>query len=228
MDQRAAARALRTIAFGLGTVFFSVLFLTTHLTMAELISSAITGPVAAMVSLLVAAALLTTIHEAAHAIVGRLVGCEVLGVTVGNGPRLFVFEIGAAVIDVRRTLIGGATIAIPCARRSGAIAYALAGVGAEATVAAAMWSWHPDSRVLSTFRLVVIGVACFDVCFNLWPRTVRTELFGDAQTDGGNVLQMLRGDAPEPPNRASPTSGGEKASTSWHQSPAPPTRTRWC
>lgn len=53
--------------------------------------------------------LLTTLHEAAHALVARLVGLRVYRITIGYGRRLFAFRLGRVKVELHLIPFGGAT-----------------------------------------------------------------------------------------------------------------------
>jgi hypothetical protein len=153
--------------------------------------SLIAGPIRFLALMLVAAVVLTSMHEAAHATVGVVVGWKVFGVTIGQGRRLATLHLGAVRLELRATLVGGVTIAQPTGRRWRDVAMLVAGVAVETVVIAAALSWDPASAWGRHAKWAIVVVACIDIAANLWPRRVDVGPVTGTATDGAQLLSVL-------------------------------------
>ncbi len=136
---------------------------------------------------------LVTVHETAHAVVGRLVGFDVVAVVLGRGRSITRFQIGSIAVDVRVRLVGGATICMPSDKRLRYGAFVAAGVAAEALISVGLLAWQPDSLVGLIVRTTLLAVALLDISFNLLPTSVDIGALGAVPTDGAQLLALLLG-----------------------------------
>ena len=139
----------------------------------------------------------TVVHEAGHALTGRLLGFWVHRVVIGEGRPLLERRWGDTVVEVREIPLGGATWALPRSARRYRLrqwVVVAAGLGATAAVGltALRWQAHaqPGTRtvagllsaelVLTSFVLVVI---------NLVPRRTRS-VDGEVVSDGWQLVTL--------------------------------------
>ncbi|MDJ0768047.1 MAG: hypothetical protein QNJ12_04605 [Ilumatobacter sp.] len=151
----------------------------------------VSGPIRFVIVLVPAAVVLTSLHESAHAIVGRLVGWQVFGVTIGHGRRLASMHLGSVRLELRGTLVGGVTIANATGRRWRDVAMLAAGITVESVVIAATLPWDPGSAWGHHAKWAIVLVACVDIAFNLWPRRIDVGPVSGMATDGAQLLSVL-------------------------------------
>ena len=155
------------------------------------VGGALGGPIRLVVLLLPAAVVLTSLHEAAHAVVGRLVGWRVFGVTIGQGRRHATVRVGSVRVELRGVLVGGVTIARPTGRRAPDVAMLVAGVTLEAIVIVLALAWSPESAWAQSARWALVFVACIDIAANLWPRRVDVGPMSGMATDGAQLVGVI-------------------------------------
>lgn len=152
---------------------------------------ALTSPLRLVLLLVPAAVVLTSLHETAHAVVGRLVGWRVFGVTIGQGRRHATLHLGSVRIELRGLLVGGVTIARPTGHRTRDAVMLAAGVALETVVIAGVLMWSPDSAWAHSAKWAVIFVAAVDIVTNLWPRRVDVGTMTGLATDGAQLLSVI-------------------------------------
>ena len=144
------------------------------------------------------------VHESGHATAGALLGYRIHGLALGFGPTLAGAWIGDLRLELRATLLGGATVAshrgrpIPRSHRVGLI---LGGVGAETLLLAAviaLWptegGWRDMSVVFrgaemaggTQFRGWLLAALTFTIVGNLIP--LQSVL---GRSDGAALAELL-------------------------------------
>ncbi len=146
-------------------------------------------------SFVAALIVLGLVHEAGHAIVGRLVGCEVFGVTIGRGRLHARASVASTVLEFRGALIGGVTVLNVTGRRGRDAAMLFAGVGFELIVGLAMFGWTPDGTIGTVVRWSVLGAVAADLVVNLLPMTAPSPSPVLLRTDGRRLLTLVTMDA---------------------------------
>lgn len=151
----------------------------------------IAGPIPLLILLVPAAIVLTSLHETAHALVGRLLGWDVFGVTIGHGRRHATLHLGSVRLELCGLLVGGVTIARPTGRRWRDVAMLVAGITVETIVIAATLPWTPVSIWSHSAKWAIVLVACTDIAVNLWPRRLDLGPVSGVSTDGAQLLSVL-------------------------------------
>lgn len=128
--------------------------------------------------------IITVVHEAAHALVGGLVGFRVRTVTVGVGPRLVALSVLGVRVELRAYPLGGRTGYHPRGRatRTRSLMVAAAGPLSHLLMAWAVSRALPATEPWDDLRLVLVRLVLVLMVFNLVP------LFG---SDGQKIVQLL-------------------------------------
>lgn len=134
---------------------------------------------------------LTSLHETAHATVGRLVGWQIFGMTIGQGRRHATVRLGSFRLDLRGLLIGGVTIGQPTGSRWRDAAMLSAGITVETTVVVVVLTRWPDGGWATTAAWAIVLAAGIDIVTNLWPRRVDIGPVTGMSTDGAQLLSIL-------------------------------------
>ena len=193
MDESELGAWVRTLL--LGVILGVAVLLAIPDVQTEIVTTMVVVPAGIALSFLFAAIALSALHESAHAIVARLVGSDVLGVTLGRGRRLARFNVGTALVEIRQSLVGGYTLVTWSDRRWRDAAVLLAGIAVEAAVLAVILPWQPTHGAAHILRAALIGVASIDIVLNAWPQRLATDSFGDLLTDGARLWALARNDA---------------------------------
>lgn len=187
-QSRAQAITLTLLIAGLGAGIFAARFSGPA---SGDVGAALGGPVRVLLLLVPAAILLTSLHEAAHAVVGRLVGWRVFGVTIGQGRRHATLHVGSVRLDLRGLFVGGVTLARPTGHRGRDAAMLVAGVTLELAVIVVTLLWSPGSDWGQSAKWAVLIVAVIDITTNLWPRRVDVGAMTGMATDGAQLVSVI-------------------------------------
>ena len=138
-----------------------------------------------LLTISVVGTLMIVIHESGHALVGRMLGRKVTGMTIGTGPPLlkigkrFTFQVSVLPSG------GHTTFALDESKlRVRGASSILAGPLADAAAVAVAWRWEPSAD-LAIIRTTILWIGVVHLVTNLfpWPSDGR---------DGPHLIRILR------------------------------------
>lgn len=141
---------------------------------------------------------LILIHELGHALVARLLGFEVLSITVGNGPQMFETTIWRTKVTVRVFPLAGMTSFGPYGPYGNRVRYGLVALGGPATHIAfvliyllffLLVPYNPPKPYLDVIHAFVF-TNLWLLLVNLFPRKIKT-LLGIVYSDGYEIYRLL-------------------------------------
>ncbi len=132
-------------------------------------------------------------HELGHVAAAKLLGFDVLGLTVGNGPLLWRRTIGGVEVEAKALPASGLTVATLRSSRAYRLrmaAFVAAGPAVSVAILALALRWSPTGGPIATsLRGAVIGSALIVLVTNLLPYRT-TGPSGPRRTDGYLLLTI--------------------------------------